>query len=287
MRFVATLLLWVVATAALAVAVPTTWAQHDVVDRDGYARLAEAAARDTRLQQAMANELTTQITQRFSVNASVVRTAASVYTASEAFPGQFAQANQLAHRWMFTEAATQDQGSGAWQIDLGPMLADTSIKDTLESFGVTVPESLPVELDVSLPDSVRPGQLRQLTKWGPWVSTGAIAVTAVFALLTVAVARKRGKALAALGVSALLVGAAGWAAIEIYRRRLDDALAATSGDIRQMADVMVGQAISSLHVWLTLTLAAGGLLVALGVVAAVLGAAGSRQRTVSEPLARG
>lgn len=284
MRFVATVLLWVLATAALAVAVPTTWAQQHVVDRNGYSELAEAAARDPRLQQAMANELTTQVTQRYPVNAEVVRTAVRAYTASDAFPGQFAQANQLAHRWMFTQAATQNQESGAWQIDLGPMLADTSIKDMLQGFGITVPESLPVELDVPLPDSARPGQLRQLTTWGPWVSMGAIGATVVFALLTIAAAKQRGKALAALGVSALLVGAGGWAAIEILRRRLDPALASASGDIRQLVDVLVGQAISSLHYWLNLTLAAGGLLVALGVVAAVLGAARGRQRTVTEPV---
>jgi hypothetical protein len=79
-----------------------------------------------------------------------------------------------------------------------------------------------------------------------------------------------------------LVGAAGWAAIEVLRRRISQALDATSGDMRQIADVMVGHAIGSLHLWLNLTLAAGGLLVALGVIAAVLG--GVRQRTVSQPV---
>lgn len=90
-------------------------------------------------------------------------------------------------------------------------------------------------------------------------------------MLTLAVARSRGRTLAALGISALLVGAAGWAAIELARRRINDALNHTTGDIRRIADVMVGQAESSLHQWLDVTLAAGGLLVLLGVLAAVLG----------------
>ena len=38
-----------------------------------------------------------------------------------------------------------------------------------------------------------------------------------------------------------------------------------------VADVMVGHAIGSLHQWLNLTLAAGGVLVVLGVVASMLG----------------
>ena len=96
-------------------------------------------------------------------------------------------------------------------------------------------------------------------------------LAAVFALLTLAAARSRGKALAALGVSALIVGAAGWAGLEMVRRYIDDALNQTTGDIRTVADVMVGTAEASLHHWLNVTLAAGGLLAVFGVLVAVLG----------------
>ena len=44
MRFVLTALLWIVTTVLLAVAVPAAWAQQNVVDEDGYARLAQDAA---------------------------------------------------------------------------------------------------------------------------------------------------------------------------------------------------------------------------------------------------
>ena len=108
------------------------------------------------------------------------------------------------------------------------------------------------------------------------MSIGATIVTGVFALLTLATARARGKALAALGISALLVGAAGWAALEITRRYIDDALNRTTGDIRQIADVMVQHAEGSLHQWLNLTLAAGGVLVVFGVIVSMLG--GLRRR---------
>ena len=40
MRFVASVLLWLLTTAALAVAVPAAWAQHNVVDEGGYSVLA-------------------------------------------------------------------------------------------------------------------------------------------------------------------------------------------------------------------------------------------------------
>ena len=91
-----------------------------------------------------------------------------------------------------------------------------------------------------------------------------------------AAARSRGKALAALGVSALLVGAAGWAGLEVAQRYINDALNQTAGDIRQVADVMVAQAEDGMHHWLNLTLATGGVLVVLGVVVSMLG--GLRRR---------
>jgi hypothetical protein len=155
--------------------------------------------------------------------------------------------------------------------ELSPMLADSSFKQTLTDFGIAAPTSLEIPLTENISNSVRPGQLRQLSTWGPWVSIGAIILTGVFALLTLSAARARGKTLGALGVSALIVGAAGWAGIEVGRRYLDTALNHTVGNVRQIADVMVGQAISSLHVWLNLTLAAGGALVVLGVLFSMLG----------------
>ena len=67
MRFLATLLLWLLTTAALAVALPAVWAQVNVVDRDGYSKLAASAAKDPALQSAVAAELTTQLEDRKSV----------------------------------------------------------------------------------------------------------------------------------------------------------------------------------------------------------------------------
>lgn len=281
MRFVATLLLWLLTTVALAVAVPATWAQHNVIDRDGYSELAASAANDPRVQQAMAAELTTQLVTLagdagFEADENLFSGAARAYTASSAFPGQFALVNQIAHRWMFSDPVGVSDESGRWDIDLSPMLSDSSFQQTLAGFGITPPSTLTVPLTENVSESLRPGQLRPFAKWGPWVSVGAAILAGVFALLTVASAKQRGKALAALGVSALIVGAAGRAAIEVGRRRLDQALHTTSDGIRQVADAMVEHAIGSLHLWLNLTLAAGVVLIVLGVIASMLG--GLRRR---------
>jgi hypothetical protein len=144
----------------------------------------------------------------------------------------------------------------------------------LSSYNVKVPATLTVPLTVSIPStgqSLRQGQLSRLAKWGPWVSIGAAALSGLFALLTLAAARSRGKALASVGVSALLVGAAGWAGVEIGGRYVNDGLNRTTGDIRRIAVVMVDHAEAGVREWLNLTLVAGAGLVGFGVLVAILG----------------
>ena len=149
MRFVATVFLWLVTTVLLAVAVPTMWAERNVVSEDGYAALAAAAAQDPKLQSAMASELTTQILAFAadngygSLNSDLVHGVVAAYTGNDGFPGQFAQANRIAHRWMFTDSVRSEDGSGdRWLIDIAPMLNDSSIKETLGNLDLDVPQTL-------------------------------------------------------------------------------------------------------------------------------------------------
>ena len=60
MRFAATALLWLLTTVALAVALPTAWAQTHIVDVDGYTAMAKKASSDPVLQAAVASELTSK-----------------------------------------------------------------------------------------------------------------------------------------------------------------------------------------------------------------------------------
>jgi hypothetical protein len=274
-RFAVTALLWLLTTVALAAAVPTAWAQTQVIDVNGYQSMAKKAASDPVLQAAVASELTTRamvlINQRgYQVASSEVHEVAAGYTAGPDFPPQFADANRLAHSWMFTGADARSEGD-QWVIDLAAMLKDSAFAPMLSNYNVQVPETVRVPVTVSTPKMLQPGILRPLATWGPWASVVAAVLTGVGALLTLVAARSRGRALAGLGVSALLVGAAGWAAIEIVRQRINDALNDTTGDIRRIADVMVSEAESSLRQWLDLTLAAGAGLVLLGVLVAMLG----------------
>jgi hypothetical protein len=280
-RFATTALLWLATTVALAVAIPAAWAQMNVIDTDGYAATAQKAAGDPALQSAVAAELTTRAMAliaahgggRYPVDSSQVHDAAAAFTASPSFPPLFAQANRAAHGWLFADPRSPQNGD-QWVIDVAPMLNDSSLQQTLSSYNVKVPATLTVPLTVSvpsLPEPVRQGQLSRLATWVPRVSVGAAALCGFLALLTLVAARSRGKALTSIGVSALLVGAAGWAGIEIAGRYINDALNRTTGNIRQIADVMVGHAEASLRLWLNLTLAAGAVLVVFGVLVAILG----------------
>jgi hypothetical protein len=277
-RFATTVVLWLATTVALAVAIPAVWAQEHLVNEGGYATMAQNAAGDPALQAATADELTTRamalIAQhgggRYPVDSSQVHAAAAAFTASPSFPPLFAQANRAAHRWLFTGAGSGDTGV----VDVAPMLKDSSFQQILSSHNVTVPATLTVPLTVSAPStgqSVRQGQLSRLAAWGPWVSIGAVALSGFCGLLTVAVARRRGKALTSLGVSALLVGAAGWAGIEVGGTYINDALNKTTGDIGRIGKVLVSRTESSLHQWLNLTLIAGAALVGFGVIVAIVG----------------
>ena len=278
MRFTATLVLWLATTVALTVAVPASWAQANVVDADGYAAMAQKAAGDPALQSAVAAELTTRAMAliaahgggRYPVDSSEVHDAATAFTAGSAFPPLFAQANRAAHDWLFTDPQPGQNGN-QWVVDVAPMLKDGSIQQILSGYGVEVPTNLTVPLTVSVPEGLRQGELSRSSTWGPRVSIGAAALSGLLALLTLLAARRRGKALTSLGVSALLVGAAGWAGIEVGARYINEALNRTTGNIRQVADVMVGRFEASLHQWLNLTLLGGAALVVLGVLVAVLG----------------
>ena len=272
MRTVAAVLMWFVTTALLAVAVPAVWAQQNLVDGAGYSALAQKAAADPELQSAMATELTTRVGLLGSgVDSTIVSRIAAAYTASTVFPGQFAIANGFAHRWLFTDTvASSVDPQGRWVIDLAPMLSDTAFSQTLRDYNITVGSAVPMPLTDSAPAELRPGALREIGMWAPWVSMGVAVLAAASALLTIYLARNRGRILAALGISALLVGAAGWAAIEFAQRRVRDALNQTSGNLRTVADVMVATVEDSMHQWLNVTLIVGGGLVIVGVIVGLL-----------------
>lgn len=285
MRFIATALVWIVATILVAVAVPAMWVQQNLVSQSGYAALAERAAKDPAVQSAMADELTAQV-GRFGtdVDGTFVRGIAGTYTASSVFPGQFAQANVFAHRWLFTNTvASGFDVQGRWVIDLAPMLSDPAFAQTLRDYRVLIPAQVPIPLTENAPAMLRPGALSLYGRWAPVLAWGVAILAAGAAVLVLLVARGRGKALVALGVSGLVVGAAGWVGVEYGQRHLARTLEGTSGSVRTVIDGLVAAAQNSLHQWLNITIVVGGGLVIVGVIvsllAGVVSASGAGKKT--------
>lgn len=271
MRFLTAALFWLLTTATLAVTLPTAWAQCNLIDADGYARLAQRAAAQPALQAAVAAELSSQTVrliraQGFPLDPSPVREAAAEYTAGPSFPRQFVQVNSDGHEWLLSGTDT-----GPWEIDIVPMLRDKAFAQLLSDYHIALPASMTIPLTPTSTEVARPGGLHRLAVWGPWLALVLVALTGLCAVLTLAAARHRGRAVASLGVSGLLVGAAGWSGIEVARRYLNQVLNQATGDIRRIADVVVDLAEDSLHLWLNLTLAAGAVLVLVGVAVALLG----------------
>src|ERR1700730_10563193 len=171
-RFVATVFLWLVTTVALAVAIPARWAQKNIVDANGYAAFAQSAAKDPKLQQAMASELTTQIVslasgKGYHLNSDLVRTVTTAYTQNAGFPGQFAQANRIAPTWLFTDEIRRQEGTDdRWLIDIAPMLSDPSLRQALGTLNLDVPDTLTVPITVSDSAGMAPRQVAALSRGG-------------------------------------------------------------------------------------------------------------------------
>ena len=74
----------------------------------------------------------------YDVNTDLLSGAAPAYTASPAFPGQFGagqpdRAPLDVHRLRCAAGRV-----GRWEVDLSPMLADSSFQQTLQDFGIQV-----------------------------------------------------------------------------------------------------------------------------------------------------
>ncbi|MBB4852705.1 hypothetical protein HNP40_000071 [Mycobacteroides chelonae] len=273
MRFLFAVLLWLLTTAALAVTVTAAWTQSRLVDENGYVALTEPAAADPRVQHAISEELTTQIVslskkQGSRVNQTDMADMTAAYTSGPQFRADFASANRMAHQWLFTNSTpVQRDSQGSWQVDLAPMIKSL----VPQGLSIKAPDTLKVSVTDDNLAGLTPGRLVPVARFGQlavWIFFG---LTLILAGLNQLAVHSRAKGLAGLGVSALLVGAAGWAGLEVGRRYLDRPLNRVTDNMRDVADSLVTQAVSNAHHWLSLTMAAGCLLIIIGVVSGMVG----------------
>ena len=216
MRFVATMFLWLVTTVAACGGGARRCGRSGMwSSEDGYAALAATAAHDPTLQQRDglgvddADHRTSPPNNGYGTstpNSCAASSRPTPATTDSPVSSRRPTESRIAG-CSPTRFASEDGSGDRWLVDIAPMLNDSSIKQTLGDLDLDVPQTLTVPITVPETSALRPGQLRTLSTWGPWVSVGSTILAGVFALLMLAAARSRGKALAALGVSALLVGA--------------------------------------------------------------------------------
>lgn len=273
MRFIFAALLWVLTTVALAGTVTAAWTQNRVINEDGYAKLVAPAADDPVVQRAVADELTAQIValgkkQGTRVDQSRVADMTTEYTHTAKFRDDFVTVAREAHRWLFTYSTiAQRDSQGRWQIDLAPM-ARTLVPPGM---GLKVPDTLQASITDEALGPLAPGRLASLTRFGPiavWVGVGLTLLLAGMMQLAV---RRTTKGIVALGISTLLVGATGWAALEVGLSHAKRPLARLTEEAREVADAVLHQAVGNAHQWLSVTMIAGVLVIIAGIAAGALG----------------
>ena len=193
MRFVAALFFWLVTTVALAVAVPAVWAQRTSSTKTAMPRWPRRRPRirgcSRRWRGADHADDDADADNGYELNTDLVRGVAAAYTGEHGFPGQFGQANRMAHRWMFTDSvARAGSTDGQWLIDLAPMLSDSSFRQTLGNFDVDVPHTLTVPITVSSTARTATGPAEAVGDVGAVGQRRRGVLTGMFALLTIAAA---------------------------------------------------------------------------------------------------
>ena len=247
MRFVLTALLWLVTTvAAGGRSTRDVGPAQTSSTQTATPRSRNAPAADPALQQAMAAELTTQLVTLAANTGYDVQT--DVFGARRRrTPG--VPPSPVSSPWPTGSPTAGCSPTRCPAIRSAGTLGDRPRADAGRQFVAGRPcrtsasrrlPPLPVPLTKNAPAShCGPDSSGQAATWGPWVSVGGDRVgRRVRPADHWRWPRRRGKALAALGVSALLVGAAGWAGLEVGRRYVGKALVDTSGDVRQIADVV-------------------------------------------------
>ncbi len=258
MRFAAVVLLWLLTT---------------LLGGAGFDRLAGRAAADEPLRTAVAGELSTQAVRLLAerghpIDLAPVRSAALDYVASPAFAAQFRAVARAGHDWVF-------DGAGPFTVDIAPMLRDDAFAGLLAAHDARVPDALTVPVAAPLGPVWR-DRLHLVAVWGPWAGPGLAVLAGLLGAATVGAARRRGRALAGLGVGGLLIGAGGFAGMEIGRAKLAGVLNHTSGDLRRIADAGLALIEADLHDRLTAVLLGGAGLVGVGVTVALAGALRAR-----------
>ncbi len=262
-----------VATLALALALPVGWVAQHVADEDGYVAFSTELVDDPEFRGEIVQAVTDDIVERAGLPEAVAPAVRSALKGASAdvvespdFRTAFGEAQRETHRAVFGDPADVPAGMDADDrvvIDLAPV-AQTIIDAATADLPVTI--EAPDQLMVAVGGSDERQAVDAIDRM-PRQATVLLAVAAVAAALSLLAARRSSSMLAWLGVGA--VAAAGLARVlsmEVLSALLDSS-SAPSALAARAQQLLADAALASLDEWLVITVVGGGIAVALGLLA--------------------
>lgn len=260
-------MLCLVAIVGAAIAVPAFWLNERVVDRDGFSDTVAPLADNSKVQQLIADEITSQVAAEVpQVPSALVSPLAGAYTKGDQFPEDFVEVMNQQHDWLFNEAKPEDKGQ-VMSLDLTPMvnrvLADQGLG------GVTVDGPIEVPLSDSAQSSLEAGRYHQLGEQIGYIAFGSAIAAIVAALGALVIARRRGLVLMAIGFGIVVGGVLTWLLGNWARNRAQDEVSGAEGSPREVADLIVDKVVDNMQNVALIGVGSGVALAAVGLLVSV------------------
>ncbi len=218
MRSLVSALLGLLALAAAAGGLASAWLDENLVEESGFVALAAPLGKDAQFQAALADSLAQEITANTglpdrldSIVEPLIRDAAGKVTGSSLYPAALTETLRLSHAVTFAQAPDPSAPApAALTLDLGPIvgLVADSVSSAL-GLEVPVPEDTTIEVASIERGGILSGMADAVREWRLY-----LAAAGVLAVLAIVLARRRGTALALLGLGVALIGVAGFLAAD-------------------------------------------------------------------------
>ncbi len=261
-----------VALLALLVAVPAQWVATHVSDADGFTALTGPLVEEPAVRTELSDVISQQVTARLALSptlgpvvADVLSRAATTVVDDPEFRTAWEDTLRRSHEATLgdaaADAATQDQ-SLRLAVDLAP-LARYVVDRASGQLPVTVRAPGTVVVPIT-GDQV--GEQIDRLRAAPDYARIAWIVLAAAVVVRLALAHRRGAALARLGVGALVAAGLLWLAVRAAGRVLQERSDASEPLARAVQDALVARSTESFDDWLLVVAGAGLAALVVGVV---------------------
>lgn len=267
MRSFLSFVLALVGLAAVAVAIPATWARHHLMDTGRYTSVVAPLIHEPEVRDGVSSALTRALTRDADLPdavVAVVRKAADEAVATDTFAQVWTDAVRISHAQL-VEAA-RDEGTGlsadeaGLRVDLAPL--GESLRWRMADAGVPFVDRLPeVEGSFVLADSTEAAEAIRVAgvvdRWADPLALVGIVLLGVAALFSV----RPGRTLVVVGLAVAAIAGAyavGWASLDLVAGSVERG--------SSVAQLVVEALSASVHPWLAAFGGAGLMAVLMGLL---------------------